>query len=267
MCVNCFCLYFSQVHEDHRDITRLYWQLVFILVLPQCVTFLRCAVVGFIGKTRQSYPWPRKNALIAVGYLYSMYYVIFDVPIPLASLESSICTHTCSHVQGAFSSFFEVLALSVFVFSVLCYLTPELALLSMQAVFIFQFVWDIYYTPCSRCRCSGYSNVDEENQAESRIERWRSKSRSFFGVLLENKTMKFVAILLQISGVAGLVVFVAAEAKVKSDIWHVPVIALPLSIVTLSFLWSNKVQEFLVVAERGTDFSPLNNARYKASEL
>ena len=50
------------------DIARVYWQLVFIMVLPQCLTFLRSAAVGVIGKTREAYPWPGRRAMIAVSY-------------------------------------------------------------------------------------------------------------------------------------------------------------------------------------------------------
>ena len=46
--------------------SRVYWQLLFILVLPHCLTFVRSAFIGVIGKKRSYYPWPRKSALIAV---------------------------------------------------------------------------------------------------------------------------------------------------------------------------------------------------------
>jgi hypothetical protein len=248
-------------NENNASITRVYWQLLFVMVLPHCLTFVRSAVVGVIGKTRNSYPWPSRRALY----------------------------------MGVVSSIAEVIAMSFFVFSVLCYLTADLAILTMQGVFFVQFLLDIYYVPSicncnSQCRSicrsynrnrtsgyneigemqqSGVQNVHVENrfiQNESSFEKRCAKVRRFFQCILENKQIRFLAFMLQILGIGGLVAFIAVNAKVKSGIDLYPVIALPLSITTLSILWSNKVQEYLVTPEAGLS-DPSFNARYKASEL
>lgn len=49
-----------------RQGVSLYWQLLLILLIPNCITFLRCLLFGFVGKSAQSFPFPRKSAFIAV---------------------------------------------------------------------------------------------------------------------------------------------------------------------------------------------------------
>ena len=46
------------------------------MVLPHCLTFVRAAVVGVIGKTRESYPWPSRGAMIAVGVCVTMLCIV-----------------------------------------------------------------------------------------------------------------------------------------------------------------------------------------------
>lgn len=177
--------------------------------------------------------------------------------------------------------------MSFFVFSVLCYLTPRFAILTMQPVFFFQFLLDIYYAkipwPCkSNGQHSSYSVQNSvgkcwpcksnEQHSESEVQnsigkcfqRWCLKIREFFCVILENKSMRFLAFLLQISGIVGFIVFIVVEANVRKEILF-PAVVLPLSIATLSIVWSNKVQEYLLRSQ-GTWSCPFS-ARYKASEF
>ena len=44
----------------------LYWQLLLVLLAPNCLTFLRCLFFGVLGKTRKSYPWPTASAAFLV---------------------------------------------------------------------------------------------------------------------------------------------------------------------------------------------------------
>ena len=54
--------------SNHRDDTvSLYWQLLFILLVPNCLTFLRCLFFGFLGKTKMTYPWPTRKAVLLVS--------------------------------------------------------------------------------------------------------------------------------------------------------------------------------------------------------
>ena len=178
--------------------------------------------------------------------------------------------------------------MSVFVFSVLCYFTPLLALLSMQPVFAAQFVLDIYYTP-SRCRQrQNYQDLDRADKQlllvtgeyngeiipEVGMQKFNQRSRHVFGVILHNKISKFVAFFLQVVGTGAIIATVLLNQKPHLD-QRVPVIALPLSLVTLGILWSNKFQEFLL-APGGVQPEPVcesdcaaaaASARYKASEF
>lgn len=157
--------------------------------------------------------------------------------------------------------------MSFFVFSVLCYLTPHLAILSMQPVFFFQFLMDIRYVTTDEF------NVQQNGIGKDLVhfERWRLKIRKFFHLVLENKSTRFLASLLQISGIVGFIVFVVVKVNVRTEIL-LPAIVLPLSIPTLSIVWSNKVQEYLAIPQseversKETGNTPFS-ARYKASEF
>lgn len=169
--------------------------------------------------------------------------------------------------------------MSVFVFSVLCYLTPLVALLSMQPVFVAQFLLDLYYTPSSCGRRRGYKNLGSAEHKLANVTSGRTgielrayqRMRLFLGDILDNKLVKVTAFLLQVIGTGGIILTVVLNHKPDVD-HRIPVIALPLSVATLAVLWSNKFQEFLLVPEKssepaacGEDSIPASNARYKAS--
>ena len=105
----------------------------------------------------------------------------------------------------------------------------------------------------------------------TRFERWQLKIRESLRVILEKKLMRFLASLLQILGIVGFIGFIVVEANVKKEILF-PAICLPLSLATLSIVWSNKVQEYLAIPQgqedrsKGTCSAPFT-ARYKASEF
>ena len=181
--------------------------------------------------------------------------------------------------------------MSCFVFSVLSFLTPDLALLSMQTVFCIQFLLDVYYTP-SICKCKGqpcksrndYSSLDPEmnsclgnNESNERftgtiLQRRLLKVKNFFHLLLENKQARFLAFFLQFTGIGALIAFVVTryaqdhDVNAKQEVYLLPVIVLPLSVTALSIVWSNKVQEYLATPESDTCNPPFN-ARYKASKF
>lgn len=155
--------------------------------------------------------------------------------------------------------------MSTFVFSVLCYLPPDLAPLGMQAVFIFQFVLDYIYlcskndnphqnqSGCCYSNNSEYETIGEEGQSTVK----------YCSIFVENKTGKLVSIVLQLIGIVGLLVFLVVEGSMTRDSYLFPIIAMPLSIITLSFVWSNKVQEYLANPQGKSH----NLVRYKTSEL
>ena len=45
----------------------LYWQLLFVMVLPNVFTLLRTLVLGMCGKQTVNFPWPTKKAVIVVS--------------------------------------------------------------------------------------------------------------------------------------------------------------------------------------------------------
>ena len=64
----------DQSNAEESEMTRsksmgitIYWQLLIILTVPNIFTFLRCLFFGFLGKTRDNFPWPRKEAVVAVS--------------------------------------------------------------------------------------------------------------------------------------------------------------------------------------------------------
>ncbi len=57
----------DEATRKHRsDAAVLYWQLLFVMVLPSCVTFVRTFIFGVFGKTRNSFPWPTFRAAVMV---------------------------------------------------------------------------------------------------------------------------------------------------------------------------------------------------------
>ena len=154
--------------------------------------------------------------------------------------------------------------MSVFVFSVLCYLTPLLALLSMQPVFVAQFLLDIYYTPssCNKLNSKEHNLANVVSCGGSGTDlRAYQRMRLFLGYILDNKFVKVVAFVMQVIGMGGIILTVILNHKPDVE-HHIPAIALPLSVATLAVLWSNKFQEFLNSVPASV---PDYNARYKAS--
>lgn len=55
--------------ENRVAAVTMYWYIQFILLIPSFITFLRCIVVGVIGKTTNSFPWPSGKAILYVSEL------------------------------------------------------------------------------------------------------------------------------------------------------------------------------------------------------
>lgn len=54
---------------DDRNImaASLYWQLLFIVLIPQFVTFARTLFFGVCGKQSHTFPWPTRKAFVIVS--------------------------------------------------------------------------------------------------------------------------------------------------------------------------------------------------------
>ena len=53
--------------ESHTTTVTIYWYLQFVLLIPSIITFTRSLVVGVVGKTTKSFPWPTWRAIILVS--------------------------------------------------------------------------------------------------------------------------------------------------------------------------------------------------------
>ena len=57
----------EMMYNSRSNAVSIYWQLLIILIVPNFITFLRCLFIGFLGKTRGNFPWPRIEAVLAVS--------------------------------------------------------------------------------------------------------------------------------------------------------------------------------------------------------
>jgi len=69
----------SSNEREERDGARsiLFIQLVFLMLIPEVFSFLRCLFYGVFGKTTKKYPWPSKNAVAWVRVLVSSCCTVF----------------------------------------------------------------------------------------------------------------------------------------------------------------------------------------------
>ena len=57
----------ARTKEDETEAVTIFWYLQFILFIPNFVTFMRCLVFGVIGKTTNTFPWPKWRSIILVS--------------------------------------------------------------------------------------------------------------------------------------------------------------------------------------------------------
>ena len=53
--------------EEQGAAVSLYWQLLLVIMVPQCVTFVRTMLRGVCGKRTATFPWPTIRALLVVS--------------------------------------------------------------------------------------------------------------------------------------------------------------------------------------------------------
>ena len=56
--------------EEPSATVPLYWQLLFVIMVPQCITFLRTMMRGVCGRRTATFPWPTFRALLVVSLVY-----------------------------------------------------------------------------------------------------------------------------------------------------------------------------------------------------
>ncbi|KAL5496354.1 hypothetical protein EMCRGX_G012619 [Ephydatia muelleri] len=120
----------------HDRAAGIFWQLLFIILIPQFVTFFRALLFGVCGKQSRTFPWPTLKA-----------------------------TPT-----GAVAAVFEVAAMTTVVFYVLPRLPSTVAIFALGGVFSAQALLDCLYlkwSPCTAWR-HGYADVDEHRPPEEK---------------------------------------------------------------------------------------------------
>ena len=82
----------TRANEQNNPKSVIFFQLVFILVIPEIVCLLHCIVWGFIGKTSKSFPWPSLKSLILVSHMSSLIErKIFCAFVVAAVMKHNIC--------------------------------------------------------------------------------------------------------------------------------------------------------------------------------
>ena len=172
--------------------------------------------------------------------------------------------------QGIGFAVLEVFTISTFVFLVLSYLPPNVSILILSGVFPVQIIIDIY---CNRVPCKPspatrrqYQNLDmmvTPVRPSKRLAVLKEYSR----MALENKVVKYIALVLQVGGILGLAIFLGVrrpEGTALSKILR-PIIAFPIALLIMSFIWSDKVQKLIAHTKRKVGKSC--TARYKSSKF
>lgn len=56
----------ATVYEDQNK-SKMFFQLIFMLVIPEIVCMSYCLLWGFIGKSSKTKPWPSRKAICLVS--------------------------------------------------------------------------------------------------------------------------------------------------------------------------------------------------------
>ena len=176
------------------------------------------------------------------------------------------------------------------VFLVLTELSPGVAILVLNGVFIVQIIIDVQSSlrerQCINDNCNlrrrGYRGVNEPDNLEQQplnyvpapVQEGKYKHFMKFLKQLQRITdfyaVKIVAGLLQVIGVVGLIGYWIAVVKSgksagKPNVYLHPLIGLPFVLLTLSTIWSNRFQEAIARSNVRKDDKKIS-ARYKSSK-
>lgn len=178
------------------------------------------------------------------------------------------------------------------VFLVLTELSPGVAILVLNGVFFVQILIDTHSSfrtkQCATDNCDlrrnserqGYDRVDQANSPEHEpflipMEDGRYKYFMKFlrrlQCITEYYVVKVIAGLLQFVGIAGLIgywIYIVKTGKSagKEVVYLHPLIGLPLVLLALSVIWSNRFQEAIAKSGVRKDDKKVS-ARYKSSKF
>ena len=140
--------------------------------------------------------------------------------------------------------------MTTFVYLVLPQLSPGVGILLLCGVFFFQIIIDMFNTPhwywCQNNRSScaarergGYDLLTSHRRKQSMMEH----IVRFVQVTLENKVMKLIALLLQLTSIVGFITaWIIGMRSSELDVIR-PLVGGPLVILVLSFVWSTWFQK------------------------
>lgn len=181
----------------------------------------------------------------------------FNLSASMLPTRMVICDFLFLFLQGLIFSAVEVLAISVFVFLVLSYLPPDVSILLLNGVFVVQIIIDIFHTPC------------RPHQRDSERPKKPNKILGIVRVIFENKFTKLLALGLQVAGIISLAIYLGIRLLYDEQDSYMkalrPIIAFPLVLIVMSFIWSDWIQKLLAKAKVKTAI--FHSARYKSSKL
>lgn len=157
-------------------------------------------------------------------------------------------------MQGLIVSLLEVLAICTLLFLVLSEFSPGVSILLFSSIFVSQTIINVFDSNA----CTHRSNYKQAFTKESNLKRTGSGFTSFIGI-----STKVIAFLLQVVAILGIMSYFAYKKVVLGEpLEYRIVVGMPLAILVLSILWSNRCQEFIAR-------SPVCgvSARYKSGML
>eukprot|EP00731_Ephydatia_muelleri_P007821 Em0004g159a len=212
----------------HNRAAGFFWQLLFIVLIPQFVTLFRALLFGVCGKQSRLFPWPTLRAIFT----------------------------------GAIASVFEVVAMTTVVFYVLPRLHSIVAILALGGVFGAQAILDcLEWCPC--CVRKGYHKVgngninfnENEDQTNCLMEDCAEGNTGAW-----NKFSRIIAMFLQFVSVILLSIYASLLQSGPKDQFLVGC-AMTLSLLSLSVVWSSKVQQGSQKMARMTQSSNVTHIR------
>ena len=173
-----------------------------------------------------------------------------------------------------------MIAICVFVFLVLAGFPPGISIFLLSGVVFCQIAVDFFYTKknccgidCSKLNSSdrnGYENL-QKGAAQSPSMGKTQKIFGFLNMVFENRIIKLLALFLQL---ASIITFIVLWACFYTGPYHElpmfsnklrPLIALPLCLIVLSVIWTNKFQDYIAKIYTHQIHDD-RTARYKSSK-
>ena len=151
-------------------------------------------------------------------------------PLPNCSLK----------LQGLLVSTLEVLAISTLLFLVLSEFSPGVSILLFSGVFISQTIINVFDNDacCNSYRPKYIKTTTEEPRSQ--------RSYAFFSASFCSISTKLIAFTLQATGILGIISYFAYKRHVLgAPIEYRIVVGMPLAIIVLSIVWSNRCQAFI----------------------